>query len=108
MKNDKTRKKAKAPGKITLMDYKDWSRDLSGHIKELKPETAMFDKLAAMKARVDHKIAQLERKGKSPPKTKTPIKWQCFACNEIHEKRETIFQCPTCHSQNIKQFIEEE
>jgi Zn finger protein HypA/HybF involved in hydrogenase expression len=67
----------------------------------------MFDKLSAMKARVDYKIAQLEKKSKTPPKVKEPMRWKCLACDEIHEKRETIFQCPTCHSQNIKQFIEE-
>jgi rubrerythrin len=105
IKNDKKPKKARAPGKITLQDYKDWSKDLVSHIKELKPDTAMFDKLNAMKARVDKKIAQLEKREREPPKPKDPIKWKCMSCNEIHEKRETVYQCPTCHSGNIERFL---
>jgi len=109
MKNDKTRKKARSPGKLTIDDYKIISKNLRVQIDSMDngEGTSMFDKLSATKERVDYLIARLERKAKEPKKAKpAPIKWRCTSCSQIHEKRETVFQCPNCHSENLEKFSE--
>jgi hypothetical protein len=105
IKNDKKRKPAKSPGKITLKDYKDISKGAIAPLLEgIDPLGDTGRKWEGIKARVDYKVLQLEKKAKEPPKIKTPVKYMCLSCNEIHTKRDTVYQCPSCHSPNIEVF----
>lgn len=108
MKNDKKRTPARSPGKLTIEDYKTISKNLGMQIDGLTEGTSMFDRLNATKGRVDFLIARLERKLKDPPKApKEKVKWRCASCGQIHEKRDTVFQCPACKSENLEQFSQE-
>lgn len=107
MKNDKERKKARGPGKLQIEDYKTISKNLGMQIDGLTEGTSMFDRLSATKTKVDYLISKLERKLREPPKEpKAKIKWKCASCGQIHEKRDTVFQCPSCQSENLEQFSE--
>ena len=105
MKNDKTQKKPRKPGKLTIEDYKICSKNLGMQIDGLSEGTSMFDKLSATKERVDYLIQKLEKKLKEPPKKKDPIQWKCMQCGQVHTKRETVYQCSNCHSENIERFM---
>lgn len=104
IKNDKQSKPPRKPTKLTIEDYKQISKELGAHIASLDPGIALFDKLSGLKARVDYKIAQLEKRAREVKKPKEKVKYKCLDCNEIHEKRDTVFKCPTCKSENIEVF----
>lgn len=104
MKNDKQRKRPRNPGKLQLEDYKAISKQLGIDISQLGEGTSMFTKMSAIKAKVDYKILQLEKKGKPEPKVTQPIEWKCMTCGTIHTKRKMVATCPDCDGTNIQRL----
>jgi rubrerythrin len=107
VKDDKVRKKAtKAPGKITLADYKKMSNHFGKMLNSMEEMSAEWSQWSTIKAKIDKKIAQLEKRAREPPTQPKPkVKWRCLSCGEVHEKRKAEHHCISCNSTNLEQAL---